>query len=81
MYTTDAYFKTSAYPFAAATWSAVPPDFVCRTSWIWPLFSHCRASLSMTRSSSLRAASMSTPSKTEKIGTATRSITSVVSVT
>lgn len=56
-----AYFKTSAYPFAAATWSAVPPDLVCRVSWIWPLLSHCRASLSMIRSSSFRAASMSTP--------------------
>lgn len=60
---TTAYFKTSTYPFAAATWSDVPPDLACRTSWIWPLLSHCRASLSMTRSSSFRAASISTPDK------------------
>ena len=61
-----AYFKTSTYPFAAATWSAVPPDLACRLSWIWPLLSHCRASLSMIRSSSFRAASISTPDERER---------------
>lgn len=63
---TAAYFKTSTYPFAAATWSDVPPDLACRTSWIWPLLSHCRASLSMTRSSSFLAASMSTPEEWQR---------------
>lgn len=63
---TTAYFKTSTYPFAAATWRDVPPDLACRTSWIWPLLSHWRASLSMTRSSSFRAASMSTPGKWQR---------------
>lgn len=64
-----AYFKTSTYPLAAATWSDVPPDLACRTSWIWPLLSHWRASLSMMRSSSFRAASMSTPGETEETRT------------
>lgn len=57
------HFKTSVYPLAAATCIAVPPDLACRTSLIWPLLSHCRASRSMILSSSFLAASMSTPGK------------------
>lgn len=55
------HLRTSEYPLAAATCSAVAPERACLVSCIFPLLSHCRASCSRHCSSSLRDWSRSTP--------------------